>query len=184
MSPATPTHPPNDRTMWRCLVARSHPDAGGDHDLFIWTMATRDVVCGGELGSEIPRRGNFSRRSQRENSTAGTADRIPFEAAFDKAASFEHLTMEAVGLAANGVVEEPYARILANLADCHEVGEDDRTPYCQQHQGATYKSLAAIAYKAGMSKAERVQWYRIAESIPLSQRHAGHLMMKLGQRAT
>ena len=34
MSPRTPTLPPTDRNMWRRLVARTHPDAGGDHDPF------------------------------------------------------------------------------------------------------------------------------------------------------
>jgi hypothetical protein len=33
--------------------------------------------------------------------------------------------------------------------------------------------------RCGMSKPERVQWYRIAEDIPLSQRHAGHILSKL-----
>ena len=41
MSPRTPTHPPNDARMWKRLVSRCHPDAGGDHDLFIWAAATR-----------------------------------------------------------------------------------------------------------------------------------------------
>jgi hypothetical protein len=35
----------------------------------------------------------------------------------------------------------------------------------------------------GMTKAERVQWYRIAEAIPLSQRHAGHILSRLKKRA-
>jgi hypothetical protein len=33
-----------------------------------------------------------------------------------------------------------------------------------------------------MTKPERVQWYSIAEAVPLSQRHAGHILSKL-QRA-
>jgi hypothetical protein len=34
-----------------------------------------------------------------------------------------------------------------------------------------------------MSKEERVGWYRVAEGIPLSDRHAGHLLSKLKRRA-
>ena len=30
MSPRTPTLPPTEPTMWRKLLARTHPDAGGD----------------------------------------------------------------------------------------------------------------------------------------------------------
>ena len=31
-----------DRRMWRLLLARLHPDAGGDHDLFVFACAIRD----------------------------------------------------------------------------------------------------------------------------------------------
>ena len=164
MSPQTPTHPPNHRGMWRRLVSRAHPDAGGDHDLFIWTMATRDVVCGGELGPAIPRR---------DNSTA-SPERLPF----DQFAEFELLTDRAVTMAA--AVAEPYAYLLRQVAGCYPVSEGPLRG--MQTQGATYKSLAAIGHKVGMTKAERVQWYSIAETVPLSQRHAGHILSKL-QRA-
>jgi hypothetical protein len=168
--------------MWRRLVARTHPDAGGDQDLFIWTMATRDVVCGGELGPEIPRRQTSPRR---DNSAAGFArDRIPFEEAFDKAATFSELTHQVIDLSGSGATPEIYAQLLGLLADCHEASEaDDPVLFRQQHQGATYKQLAAIAHRVGMSKAERVQWYRVCESIPLSQRHAGHILGKLQKAA-
>ena len=33
-----------DRRMWRLLLARLHPDAGGDHDLFTFACAVRDEV--------------------------------------------------------------------------------------------------------------------------------------------
>lgn len=36
-----------DRRMWRLLLARLHPDAGGDHDLFAFACAVRDEVSGG-----------------------------------------------------------------------------------------------------------------------------------------
>ena len=37
-----------DRRMWRLLLARLHPDAGGDHDLFAFACAVRDEMCRGE----------------------------------------------------------------------------------------------------------------------------------------
>jgi len=80
-------------------------------------------------------------------------------------------------------VGAPYDELLRMLRDCFEAGPDDVFLYRQQHQGATYKTLAAIAYRARMSKPERTRWYRIAESIPLYQRHAGHIMMKLQEQA-
>jgi hypothetical protein len=35
-----------DRRMWRLLLARLHPDAGGDHDLFTFACAVRDEISG------------------------------------------------------------------------------------------------------------------------------------------
>jgi hypothetical protein len=155
--------------MWRRLVGRSHPDAGGSHELFIWTVATRDAICGGELGSEIPR------RNRRETSTSSADECIPF----DQFADFEVLTDRAVTMAA--VVAEPFGYLLRQVADCYPASEG---PLCdQQRRGASYKSLAAIGHMVGMSKAERIQWYRIGEAIPLSQRHAGHILSRLKKRA-
>ena len=34
-----------DRRMWRLLLARLHPDAGGDHDLFTFACAVRDEMA-------------------------------------------------------------------------------------------------------------------------------------------
>jgi hypothetical protein len=58
----TPTRPFDDRSMWRRLVGRSHPDAGGDHELFIWTVATRDAICGGEKPKRERREEPFRRQ--------------------------------------------------------------------------------------------------------------------------
>jgi hypothetical protein len=167
MSPKTPTLPPNDRGMWRRLVARAHPDTGGDNDLFIWAMATRETVCGGELGAEIPRR--------EASRAARGGDCVPF----DQFANFEVLTDRAVMMAV--AVAEPFGYLLRQLADCQP--ESSGPLYDQQQRGASYKSLAAIAHRVDMGKVERRHWYRVCESIPLSQRHAGHILGKLQRRA-
>jgi len=159
--------------MWRRLVGRAHPDAGGYHDLFIWTVAIRDAICGGELPKhergEQPSRG-------REKSASSAADRVPF----DQLADFGVLTDRALAMAE--AVAEPYDYLLRQVAECYPA--EDGPLHDQQCRGATYKTLAAIGYQVGMSKGERVQWYRIAETIPLSQRHAGHILSRLkGQAA-
>jgi hypothetical protein len=41
-----------DRRMWRLLLARLHPDAGGDNDLFTFACAVRDEVYGEEDPAE------------------------------------------------------------------------------------------------------------------------------------
>jgi hypothetical protein len=156
--------------MWRLLVARTHPDAGGDHELFIWAGTVKGAVCGGELQLQTKPQpsDNFSRR--RENSThADDKPRIPYPVGTD----FEAVTRQALR------VDGPYASVLSLLVDCYPVG------YLAQEQarGASYARLAAIAHTWGMTKAERVGWYRVAEEIPLSDRHAAHILGRLKKRA-
>ena len=148
-------------------MARAHPDTGGNHELFIWAGRVKKLVCGGEFGT--------TERQWRETSSKDTAECIPF----DSYADFEVLTSRAVAMAT--AVAEPYGYLLRYLVDCYPVLEgplDD-----QQRRGASYRMLAAIGHRVAMSKAERVQWYRIAESIPISARHAGHILSRLKRRA-
>ena len=171
----TPTLPLDDRSMWRRLVGRAHPDAGGSHELFIWAGAVRDVMCNSTLRARVnPEPEDYSSR-RREPSTSGATDRV----SFDRFADFEVLTDRAVTMAA--AVAEPYGYLLRHVADCYPASEGPL--HDQQRRGASYKSLAAIGYQVSMSKAERVHWYRIAEAVPLSQRHAGHILLQLKRRA-
>ena len=167
MSPRTPTHPPNDARMWRRLVAATHPDAGGDHDLFVWAMATREVVCGGDLRAEIPRHPGPAEPTDPE--------RVPF----DPFADFALLTDRALFMA--DAVAAPYGYLLRQLADC--VPAYEGSLYAQQARGASYRRLAAIGHSVGMDSAERAQWYDVCRSIPLSDRHAAHILGKLKRRA-
>jgi len=158
----TPTLPPDHSGMWRRLISRAHPDAGGDHELFIWTGAVRDVVCGLSLrGAANPAAAdNPSRR--RETSTPDGHARVPFDIDLDFAA----LTGRALEYGGE------FAPVLNLLRDCWPVEGLAH----EQRRGATYKRLAAIGHAWGMTRAERVRWYRVAESIPLSDRHAGHIL--------
>ncbi len=161
----TPTLPPTDRTMQRKLKALVHPDNRGDHELFIWTANLIEVACSGfqharEGGQPSPRR---------YPSTKTDPERVPFPPSADFAA----LTRRAVALADE--VPPPYRSVLLLLRDCVPLAGFEE----KQGRGASYRQLAAIGHRAGMTKAQRVRWYRIAESVPLSDRHAGHLLGKL-----
>ncbi len=170
----TVTAPPTDRSMWRRLLRSVHPDAGGDHDLFIWTDALREHVA----GDGIDLAAQEVRRDPPRHHTTG--ERVDYTPAFDRVGSFGDLTRAAVMYADE--VGAPYDRLLRMLRDCYEVSEGDVRLHRQQNQGATYRQLAAIGHRVRMSKPERVRWYRIAESIPLAQRHAGHIHSKLQER--
>jgi hypothetical protein len=168
--PRTRTLPLDDPRLWRRLVARTHPDAGGDHELFIWCGVVRNAVCGGELRVEPKPEPSYHPSRRREPSTpADDKPRIPYP----DGADFEEITRQARR------VDGPYAHVLSLLADCYPL---DHLAH-EQGRGASYKRLAAIAHSWGMSKEERVGWYRCAESIPLSDRGAGHILSKLKRRA-
>jgi hypothetical protein len=153
--------------MWRRLLARVHPDAGGSHELYVWTGALRDLVFDGlSTGQHAPRRDGPGREDPA---------RVPYEAAFGDAGSFAELTRQAVDLA--GEVPEVCARLLRLLVDCREALDGPLAR--QQHLGASYRQLAYVAHLAGMTPGERRAWYRVAERVPLSQRHAGHLVERL-----
>jgi hypothetical protein len=176
--PRTPTLPPTEPAMWRKLLARTHPDAGGSHELFIWTGVVKDVVCGGELFIEAkPEPSEHPSRRRRAGSTwrptqADDKPRIPYPTGAD----FQEITRAALRLAADN---NAYAGVLSLLLDCYPLEHLDH----EQERGASYKRLAAVAYTWGMSKVERTGWYRVAEGIPLSDRHAGHILSKLKRQA-
>jgi len=175
--------------MWRHVLARAHPDQGGNHELFVWLTSVREHLLGGagqgpsgarragerphgyEAGWDRPAgRGSFG-----ETSGGPTPERIPFETA----ASFSELTARALALAES--VGEPFGAVLALLGDCLEAPPSETVLYRQQQRGCSYKQLAAIAYRVGMSKQQRVQLYRIAERVPLATRHAGHILGRLSK---
>jgi hypothetical protein len=161
----TPTYPPGHRGMWRRLVGRAHPDAGGDHELFIWAGAVRDLVCRQGLSP----RGDNSTESGRNEEPA----RVPYPLESD----FATLTARALAMAeeAGGV----HGALLEMLMDCYPLAH---LAY-EQERGASYKRLAAAGHMVGMTKAERVRWYRVAESIPLADRHLGHILSRLKESA-
>lgn len=170
MSPRTKTLPPTDGAMWRRLLARAHPDAGGDHDLFIWTEAVKDVVCGGDL--------QIGPKSPHPRSSPPAPDetaRIPYAAGAD----FQEGAREALRIAEEIGTVHVYGALLATLADC----EPFECYAYRQERGSSYRQLAAIGHTVGMSKEERTGWYRVAESIPLSDRHAGFILARLKEQA-
>ncbi len=55
-----------DRRRWRQLLAKLHPDAGGDHELFLFACAVREGIYGrGRFGRKLPHHDNGERRAER-----------------------------------------------------------------------------------------------------------------------
>ena len=57
--------PFEDYRMWRLLLARLHPDAGGDHELFLFAHALKEGTCG-HGGLEIPTTPDDRRQTRRD----------------------------------------------------------------------------------------------------------------------
>jgi hypothetical protein len=51
-----------DRRMWRLLLARLHPDAGGDHALFAFASSVRDEISAGERAAKSAEDADSTRR--------------------------------------------------------------------------------------------------------------------------
>jgi hypothetical protein len=62
-----------DRRMWRLLLARLHPDAGGDQDLFTFACAVRDEVYREDYREELLAEGAGT-----DNEARKTADAASF----------------------------------------------------------------------------------------------------------
>jgi hypothetical protein len=106
-----------------------------------------------------------------------TSDRVDFEKGISNFYSHNDLTKHAVTLADN--VEKPYCQLLKMLSDCYEGAPTDKPLVKAEQQGVTFKQLAYAAHLADLSDPQRMEWYRVAKRVPLSQRHAGHIIGKL-----
>jgi len=152
------THPPNDRAMWRRLLARVHPDAGGDDELFVWAKSLEELVAHLSKAQHDP--------AARLGGTVERKSRIPFDPHTD----FNRISERALLFAPRAF---GYGDIL-RLA-----GGAKRTGSAKDHRGATYEQLARIAYRLGIDKHQRnarKMWYRIARDVMLSEAHAEHIM--------
>ncbi len=160
----TTTPAPVDRSMWRRLLMLTHPDRGGDGELFVWTRSLQERVMGGCEACLGP-----DQRAAGEGGFAEYAERVDFP----DYADHDRITSRALHMAAD--VGEPYARLLEILVGCIS----SPTYHYQERRGASYRQLAYVAHLAGMSADERVGWYEVARSVPLSQRHASYLIERL-----
>jgi hypothetical protein len=91
---------------------------------------------------------------------------------------FEVLTNDALREARRNE-RNVYGYLLSLLSNCRSL------PHMrfEEQRGATYGQLAAIVHRVSMDLEEGEEWDSLAESIPLSDRHAGYILRKLKRRA-
>ncbi len=79
--------------------------------------------------------------------------------------------------------ESEIDKFIASRANARKQANEEAAAWARADRGANYKCLAAIAHAWGMTRAERIGWYRVVEELPLSDRHAGHILARLKKRA-
>lgn len=175
MTPRTlPPAPVHDRRYWRLLLRQAHPDApGGSHDLFLWTQVLREHVAGDAIEESEP-----SRRREPPKHPA-ESERVDFSEAFARydghAAVVEHVLEVAES------IEAPFDRVLGMLRDLYPSTLSDHNLTRAESVGVSYKQAAYISRLAGFDAGQRIQFYRLCERLPLSQRCGGHLISRLQQ---
>jgi hypothetical protein len=148
--------PPTDRAMWRRLLARVHPDAGGDEELFVWAKSLEELVRATAQDDLPPRLGGTVQRE----------GRIPFDPHTD----FDRISERALQFAPRAFGYGDVLRLVRGAT---------RTGTVKDRRGATYEQLARIAYLLGIDKYgrnARKMWYRIARDVMLSEAHADHII--------
>ena len=58
--------PFEDHHMWRLLLARLHPDAGGDNELFLFAYALKEGTCGNRCPESTPALDDDRRETRRK----------------------------------------------------------------------------------------------------------------------
>src|SRR3954469_25707062 len=100
----------------------------------------------------------------------GMSNRIPFIAPHN----FERLTDVAMHHASENM-DNIFGGLLIFLADCDHV--------CRlsglEQVGCSYHALRRVGRTVGMSAEQFAEWISLAESVPLSERHALHILGKL-----
>ena len=191
MSKITTSTSVTDSRMWRRLLARTHPDSGGDHELFVWAQSVRDTVEQGQNGPIVdllahmfrnppsrPAPQKDSRSKKKPWSERRSKQHIPFETEL----SFGELTARALKMAQE--FEEPYGRIFSLLEGCGAPSPDDVPEEIEDAEiGAGYAVLADVGRALGLDGRGRVSIYNHAREIPLTQRHARYLLREVERLA-
>ena len=161
--------------MWRKVLGRLHPDAGGSEELFVFGQAVRESVqvalpSAAPARPEPPPPPAPPRRRDRS--------RIDFETDLP----FEVLTARALELAPT--FREPYPAIFRLLAGCPPLGEWPEHLADEARAGADYKRLALAGRTLGLDGRGRGGFYKAAAEVPLSDLHARYLLdaLQAGKR--
>jgi hypothetical protein len=165
---ATPI-PLGDRRLNRLLLARTHPDAGGSHELSLYTQALLERA----EGCRCPSVGSASEAS----SERFAREDAPARVAFDFHGDHVVLIRRAAEIGSEMLdsdIEDMHGGLLFALLGYQQA--TSKRGKLAERRGATYKQLK---YVAVLSELEPQDVYAVAERIPMSQAMAHYLISEL-----
>jgi len=98
--------------------------------------------------------------------------RVPYPPRWWRARTFDEVKRTALDMASSANTLPSIARMLASLEDCEYL--DGK----QDHEGATYKSIAYAGRLYGLAREERQEWIDAVGMLGLAQRHTGHIIAR------
>jgi hypothetical protein len=170
MSPHTVRAPVYDREHWNRLLRLCHPKGAGDEDLFLWAKGVYDFVTSDEP-EPAPREQPKHKKS---------TDRVDFSGVEERFSSHADLVEHALEVAYS--IEEPFHSMLSGLEDLEPAPRGDLQLLRAEQQGCTFKQAAYAAHLANLSKKHRMDFYKLCQSLPMSQRMCGHIIKRLQER--
>jgi len=172
--------------MPRQLRARVHPDAGGSHELSIWTAALLEhvescadvVLCSAHSTQttqdrSAPYTGNVQGNGGHASASSGGEDvaRVPFPYPVDHA----ELLVRALEVVLGDEDLDDHVAGLLCLLGSYEQATSGRGRLAES-RGASYKQLRFLAALANL---EPKAVYDLGERVPLSQGMCHHMISKL-----
>ncbi len=99
--------------------------------------------------------------------------RVPYPPRWWRARTFEEVKKTALEMAASPHTPTYVASMLGCLEDCEYL--DGK----QDHEGATYKSIAYAGRLLKLDAAQRQRWIETVEMLGLAQHHVGHIISRI-----
>lgn len=155
----------SDKSMWRKLRAKCHPDSGGQHELFIWVDELREQVS--ILAWKLESHADEYKKIIQENQELR-----------ERLAEYESCSAPYD----DEPEESEIIRRISSLRRCHRDALIPLQEWAETWESidssgpATGKQIAYIAHLYGMDNGERYDFYDVCESIGLSKNGAGWLI--------
>jgi hypothetical protein len=142
--------PLDDRRMWRRVAALVHPDAGGDHEAFLFVTAVRETLealpsrcsCNPLAGQHNRRHAGQSAYIREAPYTADATARVPFSAPVNHGALLDLAVREGKRRTDEiGALLTMLASYKQNTSGRHQPAEQ---------RGSTFKQLKYLSILAGV----------------------------------